>query len=823
MNLALLKRIVFSFLGLLMTIQGGIMAHQALSDLRDIQRAAVLGSVETIAMTATVAMSLERSVVQVALAAPSPIPPAFREIVTDRRKAADAGLSEAIRQIEQRPILSTSQDYVDQTRSGLKRVDALRKEIDALLALPKSQRNAERAYALPFELKKEVVNLKNATDLLRNRIGVAATLAGSLQSVQARAWEVREFGGRARTYLAIATLNQEPISETDMALMALDNARAAEAWRSLENAVALVDGMPADIRQEIQAAADLYFGQYVPLVGELEAASKAAGPDAAPDYGISFGEFFEFSNNALGAMENLSQNSGLALVSYWETRKDLAMLIAAASCAFGLISLACLFAVYRILRVRVLGLLGAATRLLAGLAAGDTDMKIRSQRRELKEVVDLFATIENFGRSLKEAKRIEAEAKEVSERQREAEAEREREEIARREAAALKEKAESDARREKERRAAAEIAEVVDACAAGDFSRRLSTANKEGVFLEICNGMNRIGETADAGLGAVRAALGHIAEGNLTHRMPDNFDGVFGDIAQTMNQTAASLTATLHKISVSARSVDMSSMEIEGSTKDLSSRSETNAASIEQTANELAQMANHVRTAAASADTARSAFEFIAEMARNGNDVVARTVHSMDKIQSSSDGIGMVLKLIDEIAFQTNLLSLNAGVEAARAGDAGRGFAVVASEVRALAQRSGDAAREIAELVEASAETVRSGVDLVHSSGEALQKIVNEVDDATLKIRSIASATGETSSGIEEILQATNKLDLDTRQNKVVFSQNAASVASLRAEASSLAGAVNAFRLDPVHAQSPHSDAIPSAHRDVAEGHRRAS
>ena len=113
--------------------------------------------------------------------------------------------------------------------------------------------------------------------------------------------------------------------------------------------------------------------------------------------------------------------------------------------------------------------------------------------------------------------------------------------------------------------------------------------------------------------------------------------------------------------------------------------------------------------------------------ADHGGDVVREAITAMGGIESSSKQIGQIIGVIDEIAFQTNLLALNAGVEAARAGDAGRGFAVVASEVRALAQRSAEAAKEIKSLISASTTHVAQGVDLVGETGKALERIVAQV------------------------------------------------------------------------------------------------
>jgi len=427
----------------------------------------------------------------------------------------------------------------------------------------------------------------------------------------------------------------------------------------------------------------------------------------------------------------------------------------------------------------------------------------RDTRRPAREIAVLGDAMDVFIRQAEtlaeEKQRAEAQAAEIA-RQSETLEAATRAETDRQ--AAEAERLAEEARRAEEQQArdlaaAEEIAAVVEACANGDFSRRLRTDDKEGVFAELCDGMNRIGMAADEGLGAVRVALGHLAEGDLTHRMPETLRGTFAEIAETMNATADSLTRVLTDISVSTASVDSSTREISGATDDLARRSERNAAMLEQTASALEQMSASVKSAAGSADVAQAAVEGISGKASAGYDVVSRAVEAMDAIQSSSQAIGKILQVIDDIAFQTNLLALNAGVEAARAGEAGRGFAVVASEVRALAGRSSEAAREIAGLIETSGSNVQNGVALVHDSGRALQEIVEGVGDVATKIHEIVTAAKETATGIGEISNATNELDRTTQQNAAVFEETNAAVRTLQAEAGALSGSVAAFRLDP--------------------------
>ena len=799
MRLSSLLLVLFSLIGTTLAVLGGLKSIDALRDYREIRRASTLATVDTTAMTATLAMSLERSVVQVALAFDEPIPQAFRDIVTDQRAKADAGLRDALQQIESADFLITRDAYVRQIERAMTQVARLREEVDALLAVPKSARDPVRSYQVPFELKAEVVTLKNANALLRDRLGVSTTLAGALQSAQMYAWEVREFGGRARTYFAIATLNEAVLSASDLGIQEVDNARALEAWNALENAIYEVPGLPAAILDEVRAAEALYFGEYVPLIQEMQAISERSADGAAPEYGIAFMDFFTFSNEALDAMVSLSENSGLALAQYWQSRESGAAITALTTCLFSALSLLGLVVIYLVLRWRVVMLLGAATRILNSLAQGNLDVAVRTNRKELTEIKELFHSVKLFREALSESRRLQAEAEDATERQKQAELREAavlREQETERAAQAERDKAEAQERAARERDAAKEIAQVVEACAAGDFSHRLRVDDKEGVFAEICDGMNRIGASTDASLAAVRSALNRASAGDLSNKMTGEFHGVFADIAHAMNETMESLAHTLSSISTSADHVNGVSQEIAAATRQVSERSDKNAASLAATAEDLAQMASSVQSAAESANDAGASVKRIEDMARSGDAVVTETVGAMDAIKSSSDEIGTVLDLIDDIAFQTNLLALNAGVEAARAGEAGRGFAVVATEVRALAQRSSDAAHEIAGLVQRSASHVDRGVHLVNESGKALKEIVEGVVDASTKLNEIVAATNETSSAISEISKSTQVLDKDTKQNTAVFAETDASVQTLKRVAADLTTAIAQFRLD---------------------------
>ncbi|WP_395004831.1 methyl-accepting chemotaxis protein [Cypionkella sp.] len=584
-----------------------------------------------------------------------------------------------------------------------------------------------------------------------------------------------------------------------------------------DEAAGYADRFNADVKAARKLAAGLRLPKVMTALDQLEKAFPAyyeGGREMAQAY-IASGP--EGGNLQMGVFDGVAQVMGEATETLVKTVEaaasaTLSDLTASASEAvdsntalinrMGFFALAALMVTAVGLTYLFRDLSGSFKSLDADIAtvmAGDAEVMLQLdvERRDefgpIAKALAAFRTSLVAGRKQQAAIRAAAAQEEALRR----EAEDLRFEQAQAEARrAATEKADAEAVRLRERKTAAEIAEVVAACAKGDFSHRLRTDDKEGVFADLCQGMNRIGEVTNEGLGAVRNALNHLAKGDLTYRLPEHFRGVFGEIATTMNQTAVNLTRTLLDLSVSATAVDTSSREISGATENLAQRSQQNAVMLEHTASALEQMTSTIKSSATSAETARTAVEEISVKATAGQAIVNRAVAAIDEIQSSSDGITKILQLMGEISFQTNLLALNAAVEAARAGEAGRGFAVVASEVRALAQRSSEAAHEIAELIETSGSNVKHGVELVHDSGRALQDIVASVADVSTKITEIVNASRDTAHSIGEISTATNEIDRTTQRNTAVFQETSAAVRSLQAEATSLAKAVGAFRLD---------------------------
>jgi methyl-accepting chemotaxis protein len=293
---------------------------------------------------------------------------------------------------------------------------------------------------------------------------------------------------------------------------------------------------------------------------------------------------------------------------------------------------------------------------------------------------------------------------------------------------------------------------------------------------------------------AIAGALSALADGDLEPRIAEPLTIELDKLRVDLNRAFDRLQETMKSVAANANAVREGAREITNASDDLSRRTEQQAASIEETAAALDQITATVRRTAEGAVEARRVVGTAKDDAQRSGAVVHEAVTAMQAIEDSSKKIGNIIGVIDEIAFQTNLLALNAGVEAARAGEAGRGFAVVATEVRALAQRSADAAKEIKALISASGKQVESGVRLVGLTGEALSRIVGHVDQMSGLMTEIASAAQEQATGLGEVNSAVNQMDKVTQQNAAMVEQSTAASHSLASEAEELTNLVKQFK-----------------------------
>jgi methyl-accepting chemotaxis protein len=341
-----------------------------------------------------------------------------------------------------------------------------------------------------------------------------------------------------------------------------------------------------------------------------------------------------------------------------------------------------------------------------------------------------------------------------------------------------------------------QIKEVVGAAAVGDFSRRVDAGGMQGFQLEIAQDVNRLVETSEKGLKDLSGALGALAQGDLTHKVEKDYQGLFGQLKDDANKTAAQLSGIIGQIKGSVDTITVAAKEIAAGNADLSQRTEEQASSLEETASSMEELTSTVKQNAENAKQANQLVIGASEIATRGGEVVREVVSTMDGITESSKKIVEIISVIDGIAFQTNILALNAAVEAARAGEQGRGFAVVATEVRNLAQRSATAAKEIKALIGDSVGKVEAGSKLVQEAGKTRDEIVTSVKRVTDIMAEITAASSEQSSGIEQVGQAVGQMDEATQQNAALVEQAAAAAESMEEQAQQLAQAVARFKVE---------------------------
>ncbi len=287
-----------------------------------------------------------------------------------------------------------------------------------------------------------------------------------------------------------------------------------------------------------------------------------------------------------------------------------------------------------------------------------------------------------------------------------------------------------------------------------------------------------------------------LAAGDLSVTCHSDRSDVIGQFTRSLNQLQVNLRAIVRDARTEVDHMLVSTQEIAQGNQDLSVRTESQASSLEQTAASMEQITGTVRQSADTAEHAASLAVQTTSMAQQCDHAVGDLTQTVVDMEASSKRINDIIQVIDSIAFQTNILALNAAVEAARAGEQGRGFAVVAAEVRALSQRTGNAAKEVRQLITASGEKVLACGELSGTARGAMQHALQSVDSMGTLVAEISHGAKEQLTAISQVNTAVTQLEDITQQNAAAVNQIASSSSSLAERARVLAEAVKVFRLE---------------------------
>ncbi|MFW8635200.1 methyl-accepting chemotaxis protein [Cribrihabitans pelagius] len=362
------------------------------------------------------------------------------------------------------------------------------------------------------------------------------------------------------------------------------------------------------------------------------------------------------------------------------------------------------------------------------------------------------------------------------------------------------------------------LREALHDVAEGDFKIRIADRMRADDFGEIARDIdavsgrvikaleeqNALRAEGEQVIDRLRRGLQQLSAGDFSARIETAFTGGYEALRENYNETVDKLNELLSQVVQASQGIQVQSGEIQSASDDLSARTESQAATLEQTAAALEQMTVSVNSSATNARQVEEAVETARNDVEHSGRVVEGAIAAMNEIEKSSDQISQIIGVIDDIAFQTNLLALNAGVEAARAGEVGRGFAVVASEVRALAQRSSDAAGEIKTLIGASSKNVEEGVEKVDGAGKALSAVVTQVASIAELVSGISSESAEQAQGLNEINIGVSQLDSVTQQNAAMVEQAGAAIRLMNSETTTLSSLVGQFTLRSSAAQGQH-------------------
>lgn len=286
-----------------------------------------------------------------------------------------------------------------------------------------------------------------------------------------------------------------------------------------------------------------------------------------------------------------------------------------------------------------------------------------------------------------------------------------------------------------------------------------------------------------------------MAEGNFNINFDRDFDGDFRDIQTAVESFSQQISDSMTEIMEVSDMVSDGANQIAGAGQNLADTVTSQANIVEDLSVTVNQITDQISSNSADATSISKEVEVVAENIVEGNKKMQDVVNAMDAISSSSQEISKIIDTINEIADETNLLSLNASIEAARAGEAGKGFAVVAGEVSKLAGQTVEAAQDTAELINASLKNVEIGISIANDTAEKLSSMVEQVQGIAVKVKTIADASNSQAESVKEMSSNIGEISSVGQNNAATSEESLALSYEMNEHANSLKGLVEKFNL----------------------------
>ena len=329
----------------------------------------------------------------------------------------------------------------------------------------------------------------------------------------------------------------------------------------------------------------------------------------------------------------------------------------------------------------------------------------------------------------------------------------------------------------------------------GNLSDKVEESKAKDEIGDLTRALAETVQTLRSYINNISASLAELDKGNLKFDIDIDYVGDFAPIKESFQKTIYKLDNTFRNLNMSAKEVANGSEQMASGAMALAQGATEQASSVEELASTINEINSHVAKNAENAKQTSSQAQITVKELEAGKNHMTQMITAMNQINDSSSEISKIIKTIEDIAFQTNILALNATVEATRAGSAGKGFAVVADEVRNLANKSAEASKNTASLIESTIHSLQEGTDIANQTAESLDRIVLYSEESAKLLLEISKASQEQAAAISQVTQGIDQISSVVHTNSATSEESAATSEELSSQAQLLMNMVNQFKI----------------------------